>query len=138
MLLRRKRFKKENPKQRLKKMLFVLSFVMLLLLTPSFLYIFYYYGGYYYINPLALNNSSKNRLEDILKKNKIEFVNIVINPDKSESVDLKIGGQVIFSTNKDLDGQVASLQLMLSRLTIEGKKLKTLDFRYSSPVVTFN
>lgn len=139
MLLRRKRFKKDSPKQRLKIVLLVICFAALLLLTPSFLYIIYYYSGYSYINPVSFETNSQTlKVEDILHKNKIEFVNIVKNSDNSESVNLKTGGQVIFSTKKNLDSQVASLQLMLARLTIEGKKLKTLDFRFDNPVVTFN
>jgi hypothetical protein len=46
-------------------------------------------------------------------------------------------GEVILSSKKDIGSQLSSLQLMLARLTIEGKKLKVLDFRFDNPVVSF-
>jgi len=52
-------------------------------------------------------------------------------------VELRDGGELILSSKKDLENQLSSLQLILSRLTIEGKKLKKLDFRYDNPVVSF-
>lgn len=47
------------------------------------------------------------------------------------------GGQVFFATNKDFTLQIDSLQLILSRLTIEGKKVKKIDFRFEKPIVVY-
>ena len=57
--------------------------------------------------------------------------------DASLIVELENEGVVILSSKKDIRSQISSLQLILSRLTIEGKKLKILDFRYDNPVVSF-
>lgn len=48
---------------------------------------------------------------------------------------LKNGGNVIFSSEKDLFAQVSSLQFILSRLTMEGKLFSQLDLRFDKPVI---
>ena len=62
---------------------------------------------------------------------------MVNDSDGSFAVTLQDGGEVILSSKKDIGSQLTSLQLVLSRLTIEGKKLKRLDFRFDNPVVEF-
>ena len=73
----------------------------------------------------------------MLSDSNIDIARSVIGQEESIEVELKDGGKVIFSSKKDLKKQITSLQLVLSRLTIEGKKLKILDFRYDNPVVSF-
>lgn len=79
---------------------------------------------------------SKN-LEEILKKNGIGFSTIQISSNSSILVNLAGGEEVFFSEGKPFDNQVSSLQFILSRLTIEGKRFSRLDFRFDKPVVTF-
>ena len=55
--------------------------------------------------------------------------------DSSYLVDLRDGGQAIISKKKDIQEQINSLQLMLNRLTIEGKRIKTVDFRFDRPIL---
>ena len=43
----------------------------------------------------------------------------------------------IFDKKKKIPEQITSLQLILSRLTIEGKQASKIDFRFNNPVVTF-
>ncbi len=50
---------------------------------------------------------------------------------------IKNGPEVLFSTVKDLDWQINSLQLILTRLAIENKKPILLDLRYDQPIVKF-
>lgn len=45
--------------------------------------------------------------------------------------------QVILSRNKDLSGQISSLQIILPQLTMEGREFRTLDMRYNKPVIMF-
>lgn len=77
------------------------------------------------------------KLSNLLSQKGME---ISVSPTSSDSailVNLVNGETIIFSTIKDMAAQVDSLQIILARLTIEGKKLKTLDFRYDKPVVTY-
>ena len=80
-------------------------------------------------------NSVVQDLEINLKKKNIQYQKISPGSDRSSSVYLKGGGLVIFSFKKDISSQISSLQLILSRLTIEGKRLKKLDFRFDKPVI---
>ena len=45
--------------------------------------------------------------------------------------------RVIFSVNKDLPTQVGSLQIILNKLTIEGRKGTKIDLRFDNPVVVY-
>lgn len=46
------------------------------------------------------------------------------------------GETYTFSSNKDLTQQASSLQRIKTQLTIEDKRLKTVDFRFDDPVIT--
>jgi hypothetical protein len=90
------------------------------------------------ISPLAKGKTSKLIiLENQLAKKKINFVSTIASSDGSFIVKFNDGGEVILSSKKDIGSQLSSLQLILSSLTIEGKKLKVLDFRFDNPVVSF-
>jgi len=45
--------------------------------------------------------------------------------------------QVFLSTQKDLSQEIASLQLTIAHLTIEGKSFSRLDFRFDRPIISF-
>lgn len=47
------------------------------------------------------------------------------------------GGELWFSATLDPKSQVEALQAIVSRLTIEGKKIKKVDLRYSHPIVVY-
>jgi len=91
-----------------------------------------------FISPLALQkNVNRNQIDDLLEKSGIAFTSVQNAKDSTYLVNLKDGGQVIITQNKNVQNQISSLQLILSRLTIEGKRFKSLDFRYDKPVVVF-
>jgi len=89
------------------------------------------------ISPLGQNKPSRaSSLEASLRKANIPFSSITPSSD-SYIITLSSGGQVIISSKKDLSTQINSLQLMLNRLTIEGKRIKSLDFRFDKPIINF-
>ncbi len=91
-----------------------------------------------FISPLALQkNTNRSEIDDLLQESGIAFTSVESAKDSSYLVNLKDGGQVIITQNKNVQNQISSLQLILSRLTIEGKRFKSLDFRYDKPVVLF-
>lgn len=89
------------------------------------------------ISPLAKTQSQNSNLESLLLKANIPFSNIQMATDSSYLVYLRDGGQINLSGKKKLDAQISSLQLILHRLTIEGKKFKSLDLRFEKPVIIF-
>ena len=91
-----------------------------------------------FISPLSLQkNENRNQINDLLQKSGIPFASVENGNDSTYLVNLKDGGQVIIAQDKNVQNQISSLQLILSRLTIEGKRFKSLDFRYDKPVVLF-
>lgn len=95
-----------------------------------------------YISPLpskgTLNDSPDgkliNSIKSGLKKQNIEYEEIE-NTDGKFVVKLKNKSQIIFSDKKDIKTQLSSLQLILARLTMEGKLFSQLDMRFDKPVV---
>ena len=134
-MLQTKRAKRESRKKRL-----ILSFIFLLYIaTIIFLGIFVVYSHFFQkyslLIPIVQEKNILN-LDFLLRNKNIEFESI----KKIDDYFLikQAGNKVIyFSAQADLQKQVTSLQLVLNRLTIEGKGFKRLDFRYDTPVIVF-
>jgi uncharacterized ion transporter superfamily protein YfcC len=138
MLQKKRKLKKEKTKQRLKHAFVILVFLLMLLTCLVYLNTHFSFGRKTYLSPLAERKLIfSNSLEEELNKADIKFKTISSNSDGSQMITLEDGGLIILTSKKDILFQISSLQLILSRLTIEGKKLKTLDFRFDNPVVSF-
>lgn len=83
------------------------------------------------------SNSITQNLEILLAKNNIPFSSVSVSTDSSLLVTLTSQEKVVFSSQKSFDSQISSLQVMLSRFTIEGKRFVVLDFRFDKPVIIF-
>ena len=66
----------------------------------------------------------------------IAYQEITVKSDNTATISLQNNETVILSLNKNIDQQIASLQLTIANLTIEGKQFKRLDFRFDKPVLT--
>lgn len=96
-----------------------------------------------YVSPLSttsqkidLSNSYENNLELMLKSYAVSYSSVALEQNRYV-ISLTGGEQVILDSQKSLNNQISSLQLLLSQLTIEGKHFKTLDFRYNKPIIVF-
>ena len=89
------------------------------------------------ISPIArvASNSDKGTIEEALLKNGVSYFSVDIASDSSYLVTLQDGGKVIITSKKSIPSQISSLQLMLNRLTIEGKRIKIVDFRFDKPII---
>ena len=138
--------RKRSRRLWLKLILFVLFFLGLLVLGYFFITLFLP-KKQLFVSPLPLisdknlffsqASGKSDQIEDSLKKSHIEYVSVQSTGESSYLVILKNGQEVFFSSKKNIPTQVSSLQLILSRLTIEGKEFSTLDLRYNKPVVVF-
>ncbi len=98
-----------------------------------------------FVSPLAsmkfVQASEKDtKLETLkkgLEKEHIAYTKIEKPDEKSYIVELKQGGFVTFSSQKDIITQIASLQFILSHLTMEGREFSKLDLRFEKPVIVF-
>lgn len=97
--------------------------------------------------PISLNIGEKLVQEEIIQAVKI-LVNLklyLFQPQTAKiisvrivEVQLKNGPIAVFSTQKDFNFQLDSLQLILSRAKIEGKKVKRVDLRFEKPVAIYD
>lgn len=113
--------------------LIVLSsmFTLLYILLPRFL-------SQAPISPIGtIRHYKENSIEDLLVKSNIPFERVKIATDSSYVIFLKDKAEVVMSSKKSIQSQISSLHLILSRLTIEGKKFKKLDLRYARPLIEF-
>ena len=91
-----------------------------------------------FLSPLAKTKyQDRAKLESALEKANIKYMKIIPLKDLAFLVSLSSQEDVIFSSKKDIQSQIASLQLVVKRLTIEGKRFKSLDFRYDKPIIKY-
>lgn len=130
-----KRQKKEKSR---KKLGLILIFIGLIQISVLLFYIAYLEKKTAPLSPLSKNQTSFNLLiEKKLKEKRIEIISLETEKDLNYKIILKNGEEIIFDRNKNIDGQLSSLQLILNQLKIEGKALKRLDFRYQKPIISF-
>lgn len=142
MFTSRRSAKLQKKSRKKSPLLFLL--ILLLLLSPAFFYALAYQ---FYFQPVILNPLSEKTFlhasSDELSPLRDELQAIHVVPSSlsvsSDSAGFQVrlsgGEEILFSREKNLHDQVASLQLILSRLTIEGKAVKRLDLRFDKPVI---
>jgi len=89
-----------------------------------------------FISPIVKTSVDKTIVEKLLRDNKILFSKVVVS-DYSYLIEIQNNGQIKLSQNKDINQQITSLQRILIQLTIEGKPFKSIDFRFSEPIIVF-
>lgn len=138
---------KRRIKIRIKQILFLLSLFCITFLLLFSLYILVSLKKSALTSPLgtlgknffhtsSLNDTTK-KIEDLLTKNGITFTSANPAENNTTIVTLQDNQQVIFANSKDLEQQIASLQLIMRQLTIEGKRFNRIDFRFNNPVISF-
>ncbi len=96
-----------------------------------------------FISPLPLGKFITQRsnntlsIEEGLRKAHIDYEGVYIAEDYSYLIKFKDGEYIYFSSKKPIAQQISSLQFVLSRLTIEGKRFSSLDFRFDNPVIVY-
>ncbi|CAN5125565.1 hypothetical protein BH09PAT1_BH09PAT1_2640 [soil metagenome] len=113
-------------------LLFIVIGVVVLRHEPTFI------SPLPFLRSLGLANDQdgdKKTIETFLKQNTISYKNVTVS-GKSTYIIITDGGGTAYLTNtKDISVQLSSLQRILSRLTMEGKKFSRLDLRYDKPVI---
>ncbi len=88
----------------------------------------------YQINSESDNDQQLLALKKLLKEKNIEHTGITVS-GRIFVLNLKDKSKVILSTDKDLPTQIASLQFILARLTMESRRFSELDLRFDKPVI---
>jgi len=128
--------KKEGGKK--KKVIW--GFILIFLGAIGFLAIFLLKGNYLLtrgkiLTPVSEIEPDKVILARALGDLGIEIKGRILDNDDRVVIYLTGGTEVWFSKKKNLEKQAASLQIILDRFRIKGKKIEKIDFRYNKPVV---
>jgi len=84
---------------------------------------------------ISAQDETETGIRTFFKENKIEFSEIKRVGKASYQVTTDDESVIFISSEKDLSKQLSSLQRIVSRLTMEGKKYTRLDLRYDKPVI---
>ncbi len=118
----------------------IIFFLCLSALLTYYLPTHYFFKKASFISPVPVaiggSNDQIEHIRILLKKNNIAFTTVSAFPEGSFTVTLAGGEEIFFSQQKNIESQISSLQLIVSRLTIEGKRFSRLDFRFDEPVIT--
>lgn len=80
-----------------------------------------------------LNSSARDRLSVLCQKYDLDLYKINFKKDYYE---IYLSNNIVaYLKNSDLEKQVASLQFILKRFKIEGRKIKVIDLRFSKPII---
>lgn len=140
MLWQNKRSKRKGRKK-----LVILYSLGILLIVSGLLVAVFKPGASHFVSPVpskrviseSIEKNRKDKLEEVeslLQAASISF-STVTSSQSSILVNLDGTAVVLFSEKNDISEQVSSLQGILSRLTMEGKKFVTLDLRFSKPII---
>lgn len=138
----------KSPKNRRRRKIFakkILVIIVVLLVGASGIALFLLYQPEKIVlrpipTNIAFNLNPKNedqKIEEIKKfldKESIAFEDIERASDSGILIRLEENGQVHLSDVKYAE-ELTSLQLILKRLTMEGKRFKRLDLRYERPII---
>jgi hypothetical protein len=128
----------------------ILFFTLLTIVVPAAVLSFFLIksiGSPLYISPLALVRAVNGaddeavfakKLNVELRKTRIPYTKVDTMDGETYTLYLAEKGEVLLSSKKDLQVQIASLQVIYNRLTMEGKQFRKLDLRFSKPVVVLN
>ncbi len=136
--------KTRKHKRQSKKNKTILVFLLfLLVLGTGILTYIYFFPKARFISPLPFNYQVNSEADTdqqlvlakkLLKEKKIEYTGITLSGKKIVLV-LKDKSKIIISTDKDIPTQIASLQFILARLTMESRRFRELDLRFDKPVI---
>lgn len=126
--------RQKRSKQKITIYIFVLGIVMCIMFFSIFLYFFKKTS---FISPLGKIDNNIAMVEEKLKEKNIPFSHVLALSNSVYQVNIPDNRDIKLSSVKDIDKQISSLQRILNQLTIEGKQFKSIDFRFSEPVVSF-
>lgn len=85
----------------------------------------------------VINDDAAIQLKKVLTKHAISYDQIYKTAEGDYLIKLKPEGEVLLNKSSDIEQDISSLQLILARITMEGKQFSRLDLRFEKPVVVF-
>jgi hypothetical protein len=84
-----------------------------------------------------LDDTTTQAIKKMLAKHSISYKQIYTTKEGDYLIKLNPEGEVLLTQNAALEQNISSLQLVLARITMEGKQFSRLDFRFEKPVIVF-
>ena len=125
----------------------IIGSILIIVSTSSVLY--RYFIPKQYVSPLsqaaksmitAAKGTSQDTLQQVeqtLNRNSISYSDARMIDQNTCQITIDNNQTVLFATDRPLAEQIASLQLIVSHLTMEGKRFSRLDLRYDKPIIVF-
>lgn len=139
--MRRKRQRPQNKSKFPKIVLTVAGIVILVAVLSLLLYavsfLFPQNQSHQFLDPYEKTSDVSALKKSLDDANLFPDKIMIASNDASIVVQLEHGPTVYFSPEQDFKIQVSSLQLIISRLTIEKKQPNIVDLRYDKPIVKF-
>lgn len=88
------------------------------------------------VSPLPAT-SPERRLTDLLSEKGFPIDFPLVSTTSGILAKTAGGTRILFSKDKEFDVQVDALQIILSRLKIEGKQVSSIDLRFDRPIVIY-
>jgi hypothetical protein len=86
--------------------------------------------------PTTAGDAGEKELTRLLTQYNIHYTSISETKDEY-LITLNPKQQIVITRKKDISSQISSLQVLLPRLTMEGREFRRLDLRFNKPVVTY-
>lgn len=125
---------KKNLREKIAVYILLLGILACAILFLNFSYLF---QKPLFISPVGKAGNDIAMVEKKLREKNIQFSQVLILPDSAYLISIPNNRQVKLSSDKDIDKQTSSLQRILIQLTIDGKPFKSIDFRFSEPIISF-
>lgn len=138
--------KKTNIRRKRKAPKKVISLILLLVCAAALVFAVYYWFSMHkssLLRPVPLGLSLNlpvrederiSKIRSELESKKIDTEVIRVDPDLGIVVKLEDNGEIYLS-EENYPAELASLQVILKKLTMEGKRFKHLDLRYERPII---
>lgn len=133
--------RKLRERKRLLTKTYILIGLVLLSSLASYLLSVKLFFKHGYISPLAHivsqveeNSQDTGIVKEKLFQQKIDVASVT-NENEKYKIVLTDESEIIFSSQKDLNQQISSLQFIMSRLTMEGRRFTRLDLTFDKPVI---
>lgn len=129
-------------KSRLRQLFWMISLFFLTLILCGGLFTYMLFSSFHIISPLTRLGMPMSQqqvvaqVQSACSKLHMSCQQIVTLPDGS--LEMIVDTTTVFlSPQKSIEKQLASLQQVASQLTIKGKVLKKVDFRFDNVIVSF-
>ncbi len=147
MWQRKRKVKLRRQTQKKHRFTLPIILAVIVLLIGSMIYaVFYLLNKPLFVSPVGIltmnhpepqEQKSVDRVKHLLKQNKIAFKSIKLSSQNTVIISLRDQGEVILNSKGNIEAQISSLQYILTRLTMEGKRFSRLDMEFNKPIINF-